>query len=114
MAAEVEREASLAAQLAEQFRTESTAQLRRQRQQHEDRNRNRHRAWSNATAMPQDGAAVVDMVVEGFGSDVEFGGVTFNSVKIFHPKKGMLSASPKCIAELIFDNTSQNFLAQLT
>jgi len=64
--------------------------------------------------MPQDGAAVVDMVVEGFGSDVEFRGVTFNSVKIFHPKKGMLSAPPNCIAESIFDNTSQNFLARLT
>jgi hypothetical protein len=39
--------------------------------------------------MPLDGAEVVDMVVESFGSEMEFKGVTFSSVKIFHPKNGM-------------------------
>jgi hypothetical protein len=28
------------------------------------------------------------MVVESFGSRVEFGGIAFSSVKIFHPRKG--------------------------
>lgn len=28
------------------------------------------------------------MVVEGFGNTVEFGGFTFSSVKVFHPRKG--------------------------
>jgi translation initiation factor 2-alpha kinase 4 len=45
--------------------------------------------------MPQDGPAVIDMVVEGFGNDIEFGGVIFNSVKIFHPRKGTLSTFSK-------------------
>jgi translation initiation factor 2-alpha kinase 4 len=39
--------------------------------------------------MPHDGAEVVDMVVESFGNEIEFRGVTFSSVKIFHPRKGM-------------------------
>jgi len=88
LAAEAEREAHLAAQLAEQFRAESTAQLQKQRQKHEDQNRHRHRSRSDATEVPQDSAAVVDMVVENFGNEMEFEGVTFSSVKIFHPKKG--------------------------
>jgi translation initiation factor 2-alpha kinase 4 len=91
LAAEAEREAYLAAQLAEQFHAESTAQLQKQRQKHDDRNRHRHRAQSDATEVPQDGAEVVDMVVESFNNEMEFGGVMFNSVKIFHPKKGMFS-----------------------
>lgn len=88
LAAEAEREAHLAAQLAEQFRVESTAQLQKQKQKHEDQHRQRHRAWSDATEMPQEGAAVGDLVVESFGNEMEFGGIAFSSVKIFHPRKG--------------------------
>lgn len=88
LAAEAEREAHLAAQLAEQFQAESTAQLQKQRKKHED-HKQRHRAWSDATEMPLD-VAGGDMVVEGFGSLVEFGGIAFSSVKIFHPRKGVV------------------------
>ena len=86
LAAEAEREAHLAVQLAEQFQAESNAQLQKQRQKHEN-HKHRHRAWSDATEMPQD-LAGGDMVVEGFENQVEFGGITFKSVKVFHPRKG--------------------------
>lgn len=85
-AAEAEREAHLAAQRAEQFRAESDAELQKQRQR-QDENRHRHRAMSDATEMPE-GSVGADMVVEGFSKTIEFGGYAFNSVKIFHPRKG--------------------------
>ena len=89
LAAEAERQAHLAAQIAEQFQAESKAQLQKQRQQTAAaQNRNRHRAWSDATEVPKD-AAGGDMVVESFPNQIEFEGVRFTSVKIFHPKKGM-------------------------
>lgn len=41
--------------------------------------------------MPEEGEekAGADMIVEGFGQTVEFGGVSFSSVKLFHPRKGI-------------------------
>lgn len=98
LAAEAERQAYLAAQLAKQFQAESTAQLQKQRQQTaETHNKNRHRAWSDATEVPKD-AAGGDMVMESFPNQIEFEGVSFTSVKIFHPKKGINSTFLPCAA----------------
>ncbi|KAF7974176.1 hypothetical protein HWV62_13309 [Athelia sp. TMB] len=96
LAAEAERQAHLAAQAAEEFHAASQEQ--KQRQQNSVV-KTRQRSASDATEMPEEKAGA-DMVVEGFGQTIEFGGIAFSSVKIFHPRKECLGvtylADPIC------------------
>lgn len=53
--------------------------------------KNRPRSSSDATEVPEDvvGKVGADMVVEGFSQVIKFDDVSFSSVKIFHPRKGI-------------------------
>jgi translation initiation factor 2-alpha kinase 4 len=46
----------------------------------------RRRAQSDATEVPSSG----DTLTESFPNEIEFRGVRFNAVKMFHPRKGQL------------------------
>lgn len=47
----------------------------------------RRRAQSDATEVPSSG----DTLTESFRNEIEFRGVRFNAVKMFHPRKGVFS-----------------------
>jgi translation initiation factor 2-alpha kinase 4 len=47
----------------------------------------RRRAQSDATEVPSSG----DTLTESFPNEIEFRGVRFNAVKMFHPRKGVFS-----------------------
>lgn len=76
-----ERAAQLAQELDEQIRADAyRQQLERERIQQA-----RKRAMSDATEMPHSEEAAL---TESFGKNIEWRGVTFNKVRLFHPRQG--------------------------
>lgn len=66
----------------EQFKEEAMRQLLAREQQYKARKR----ANSEATEMPMSG----DTMTESFPQEVNINGVTFNTVKLFHPRAGRI------------------------
>ncbi|KAI6046986.1 kinase-like domain-containing protein [Pisolithus marmoratus] len=84
--AEAERQSALAAQLAAQLQEKIQA----------DSQKHLRRAQSDATEVPPAG----DTLTESFPTEVEFRGIRFNTVKMFHPRRECLGitylADPLC------------------
>ncbi|KAF9457367.1 kinase-like domain-containing protein [Collybia nuda] len=89
---EQERAAKLAMEREEQFKEEAMRQLLAREQQYKARKR----ANSEATEMPISG----DTMTETFAQEVNINGVSFNTVKLFHPRPESLGtvylADPIC------------------
>ncbi|KAH7905298.1 kinase-like domain-containing protein [Hygrophoropsis aurantiaca] len=94
---EAERESELAAILAEQLQEQIQADTQKQLIAKELQYKAaRQRALSDATEVPPSG----DIPTETFNKEIEFRGIRFHSVKIFHPRKECLGttylADPLC------------------
>jgi translation initiation factor 2-alpha kinase 4 len=63
---------------------EIKADTQRQQLAKEKHDRARKRAESDATELPPPG----DTFTESFAQEIVFNGVSFNTVKIFHPRRG--------------------------
>ncbi|KAG6864912.1 hypothetical protein C0991_006441 [Blastosporella zonata] len=91
-AAEAERAAREAQEREEEFQQEAMRQLAERQLQY----RARKRANSESTMIPSSG----DTMTESFPHDVEVNGVTFNTVRLFHPRQESLGtvymADPIC------------------
>ncbi|KAG1724557.1 kinase-like domain-containing protein [Suillus lakei] len=94
---EAEREFELAAQRAEELQEQIQADAQRHMLAKEMQYKAaRRRAQSDATEVPSSG----DTLTESFPNEIEFRGVRFNAVKMFHPRKECLGitylADPLC------------------
>ncbi|KAG2365174.1 kinase-like domain-containing protein [Suillus spraguei] len=94
---EAEREFELAAQRAEELQEQIQADTQRHMLAKEMQYKAaRRRAQSDATEVPSSG----DTLTESFPNEIEFRGVRFNTVKMFHPRKECLGitylADPLC------------------
>ncbi|KAG2137935.1 kinase-like domain-containing protein [Suillus clintonianus] len=94
---EAEREFELAAQRAEELQEQIQADAQRHMLAKEMQYKAaRRRAQSDATEVPSSG----DTLTESFPDEIEFRGVRFNAVKMFHPRKECLGitylADPLC------------------
>ncbi|KAG2126151.1 kinase-like domain-containing protein [Suillus cothurnatus] len=94
---EAEREFELAAQRAEELQGQIQADAQRHMLAKEMQYKAaRRRAQSDATEVPSSG----DTLTESFPNEIEFRGVRFNAVKMFHPRKECLGmtylADPLC------------------
>ncbi|EGN94241.1 hypothetical protein SERLA73DRAFT_126224 [Serpula lacrymans var. lacrymans S7.3] len=94
---EAERESERAAQLAEQLHEQIQADAQRHLIAKEMQYKAaRQRALSDATEVPPAG----DTPTESFNEEIEFKGVKFNTVKMFHPRRECLGttylADPLC------------------
>lgn len=86
---ETERQLALEAQLAEQLQERIQADAQKHLMAKEIQYKAaRRRAQSDATEVPSSG----DTLTESFPVNVEFRGICFNAVKIYHPRKGALCA----------------------
>ncbi|KAG1908872.1 kinase-like domain-containing protein [Suillus fuscotomentosus] len=84
---EAEREFELAAQRAEELQEQIQADAQRHMLAKEMQYKAaRRRAQSDATEVPSSG----DTLTESFPNEIEFRGVRFNAVKMFHPRKDPL------------------------
>lgn len=88
-AEEAELELQKAAQLAERLNEQIKVDAQRQQLAKERQYKARKRANSEATEVP--GSA--DTSTESFGQEMEMDGVRFNTVKIFHPRRGKTTLS---------------------
>jgi hypothetical protein len=84
--AEVEKENLKAMQLAEELSEQIKEDKLRQQLEIEQIQRSRRRGMSDATQVPM--SPLSDTPTETFPNDIEWGGVIFNTVKLFHPRKG--------------------------
>ena len=88
---QAEQEEERINQLAQEYEEEADAyrqRLERERQQHEEKERQqqaRKRASSDATEVP---SAEDPTPTESFAQEIEWQGVRFTKVKLFHPKQG--------------------------
>ncbi|KAH7923751.1 Serine/threonine-protein kinase [Leucogyrophana mollusca] len=94
---EAERESEIAARVAEQLQEQIQADAQRHLIAKEMQYKAaRQRALSDATEVPPSG----DIPTETFSKEIEFRGIRFHSVKIFHPRKEFLGttylADPLC------------------
>ena len=80
-AEETEKAAKVAQEKEEMFKDEAMRQLLAREQQY----RARKRANSEATETPMSG----DTMTESFPHAVEINGVSFDTVKLFHPRQGL-------------------------
>lgn len=87
--AEAEKESLKAMQLAEELSIQIREDNFRQQIELEKIQRTRRRGMSDATQVPLSPVAG-DTPTESFGHDIEWEGVVFNTVKLFHPRKGDL------------------------
>ena len=79
----------LAEEFDEQLREDT---IRKQRLELEQIQVNRRRGLSDATEVPLSALSPSsDTPTESFTHDIEWGGVVFNSVKLFHPRKGLFN-----------------------
>lgn len=81
------RRRQLAAQENEQLSAQIQEDLQRRlelQRAEKEKLKARHRAGSDATTVP----AVGDALVESFGHEIEVEGKRFDSVRLFHVKKG--------------------------
>lgn len=87
---EAEQEEERAAQLAEELNEQLRADEYRQQLERERFQQARRRAMSDATEMPSpDTLSLEDLSpTEIFERTVEWKGVTFNRVRLFHPRQG--------------------------
>jgi len=83
-AEEAEKAAKVAQDKEEMFKEEAMRQLLAREQQY----RARKRANSEATETPMSG----DTMTESFPHAVEINGVSFDTVKLFHPRQGSSSS----------------------
>ncbi|KIJ60152.1 hypothetical protein HYDPIDRAFT_139699 [Hydnomerulius pinastri MD-312] len=95
--AEAERQSELAAQLAEQLQEQIQADAQKHLIAREMQYKAaRRRAQSDATEVPSSG----DTLTESFPLEVEFRGMRFSAVKMFHPRRECLGitylADPLC------------------
>ncbi|KAF9231990.1 hypothetical protein BU15DRAFT_90768 [Melanogaster broomeanus] len=95
--AEAERQSELAAQLAEQLQEQIQADAQKHLMAKEMQYKAaRRRAQSDATEMPYSG----DTLTESFPIEIEFRGIRFSAVKMFHPRRDGLGvtylADPLC------------------
>lgn len=82
---EAERQSALAAQLEAQLQEKIQADAQKHLMAKEMQYKAaRKRAQSDATEVPSAG----DTLTESFSVEVEFRGIRFNVVKMFHPKRG--------------------------
>ena len=85
--AEAERQSQLAARAAEQLQEQLQADAQKHLIAKEMQYKAaRRRAQSDATEVP----SVGDILTESFPIEVEFRGIRFNAVKMFHSRKGLL------------------------
>ncbi|KAF9218926.1 Serine/threonine-protein kinase [Gyrodon lividus] len=94
---EAERQSELASQLAEQLQEQIQADAQKHLMAKEMQYKAaRRRAQSDATEVPSSG----DTLTESFPIEVEFRGIRFSAVKMFHPRKECLGvtylADPMC------------------
>lgn len=68
----------------------------------------RRRAQSDATEVPSSG----DTLTESFPNEIEFRGVRFNAVKMFHPRKGRFSFAS--VLSRIFTSSRKSVLVSHT
>lgn len=69
-----------------------------QRQEQEERQKARRRAYSDVTERPS-----VESTIESFDEDVEVSGIKFDSVRLYHGRKGIasiLGVSGRCVSTL--------------
>ena len=79
----------LADEFEEQLREDT---IRQQRLELEQIQVNRRRGLSDATEVPLSAVSPIsDTPTESFAHNIEWDGVVFNSVKLFHPRKGLSS-----------------------
>lgn len=84
--AEAERQSELAARVAEQLQEQLQADAQKHIIAKEMQYKAaRRRAQSDATEAP----SVGDTLTESFNTEIEFRGIRFNAVKMFHPRKGL-------------------------
>lgn len=77
-----------ALQLAEELSMQIQEDTFRQQMELDQLQRTRKRGMSDATQVPVSPIAG-DTPTEMFGSEIEWDGVVFNTVKLFHPRKGL-------------------------
>ncbi|KAH9943970.1 hypothetical protein B0H21DRAFT_747282 [Amylocystis lapponica] len=89
---EAELEEEKAAQLAEELNAQIRADTYRQQLERERFQQARRRAMSDATEMPSLDTTPVDesTLTESFSQDLEWKGITFNKVRLFHPRQDCL------------------------
>lgn len=81
----------LAAEFKEQLREDT---VRQQRSELEKIQINRRRGLSDATEVPLSSISPNgDTPTESFFHNIEWDGIVFNSVKLFHPRKGSSSSA---------------------
>lgn len=85
---EAEQEEERAAQLAQEIEEEIRADACRQQLERERIQQARKRAMSDATEMPLSPSEDATLT-ETFDQEIEWKGVSFNRVKLFHPRQGM-------------------------
>jgi len=96
--AEAEKENLRVMQLAEELSEQIREDTLRQQLELDQIQRSRRRGMSDATQVPM--SPISDTPTETFINDIEWEGVTFNTVKLFHPRKGV-SISWICL--LVFE-----------
>ena len=85
--AEAQRQSELAARIAEQLQEQLQVDAQKHLIAKELQYKAaRRRAQSDATEVP----SVGDTLTESFPTEIEFRGIRFNAVKMFHPRKGWL------------------------
>jgi eukaryotic translation initiation factor 2-alpha kinase 4 len=107
-AEEAEKGRLRATQLAEQLDEQIKVDTQKQQQAREKLEGARKRGYSDATAVPPSG----DIFTESFNQEIVFGGVTFQSVKIFHPYAGKMTPSfPLFGSNWLPDSLGMTYLA---
>ena len=76
-------------QLAEELSVQIKEDTLRQKLELEQIQQSRRRGMSDATQVPMS-PVLGDTPTETFANDIEWDGVVFNTVKLFHPRKGAL------------------------
>lgn len=84
----MELEQERAAQRAEELHEELRADAERQQCEREAFQKARRRAMSDATEMPPSEEVADVTPIETFQEEIQWQGVSFMSVKLFHPQKG--------------------------
>ena len=82
----MEKENLRAMQLAEELSEQIREDTLRQQLELDQIQRSRRRGMSDATQVPM--SPISDTPTETFLNDIEWEGVAFNTVKLFHPRKG--------------------------
>lgn len=79
-----------AQRLADEFEEQVREGTIRQQMELEKIHTNRRRGLSDATEVPLSSVSPnSDTPTESFAHDIEWEGIVFNSVKLFHPRKGL-------------------------